>query len=249
MFIIDAHTHLGAHPTQEGSPEDMMNEFKACSLDGVLFCPMTGVMAEDAASLQQGNKEALALYDRYRDYLYPGASLHPLFPEESLYALDEFCERKLCWVGELLSYKCNIPFDDPRWMELFKTCASRHLIVQMHNAVEVASVAARFPEMTIVGSHLDPKVLPLLADLPNVFIDISGLHGGLCRGTLQKARALFGAERLLFGSDAPGYDPAPFVMRVKRDFPEEEQKLVFSGNLLRILKQHGVKEIFSRSIE
>lgn len=249
MTIIDAHTHLGAHPAQPGTPEEMMTEFRACGIDGVQFCPMAGTMAHSEEELRSGNREALELYDRYPDFLYPGAALHPEYPEESRRALDAFSERKLVWVGEILSYHCQIPFDDARWTKLFRICAERGLIVQMHNAPEVAKVAAAFPELTIVGSHLNPDVLPALAEFPNVMIDISGLHGGLCRGTLPKARAMFGAARLLFGSDAPGYDPAPFVMRVKRDFPETEQELVFSGNLFRLLREHGVKKAFGQTLD
>ena len=189
MTIIDAHTHLGTHPTQPGTPEEMMAEIRTCGVCGMQFCPMAGTMAHSADDLRRGNREALELYDRHPELLYPGAALHPAYLEESLRALDAFTERKLVWVGEVLSYHCQIPFDDVRWMELFRVCAERGLIVQMHNAPEVAKVAAAFPALTVVGCHLNPEVLPLLADLPNVMIDISGLHGGLCRGTLPKARA------------------------------------------------------------
>lgn len=250
MFIIDAHTHLGNHPTQTGTPEEMMQEFKECGLEGAVFCPMAGVMAQSGEDLRRGNLEALGLYDRYPDFLYPGAALHPGYPEQSRYALDAFIERKLVWVGELLADNSQIPFDDERWMGFFRSCCEHHLIVQLHlhDAPEVAVVAKTLPELTIIGSHLDPEVLPKLVDFPNVLIDISGYHGGLCRGTLPKARSMFGAERLLFGSDAPGYDPAPYMLRVKRDFPESEQQMVFGGNLLRILKKHGVSEAFGRQI-
>ena len=249
MFMIDAHTHLGAHPAHPVPPETMMAELRASGIRGAQFSPWAGTMAHNAEDLRRGNREALELYAHYADFLYPGVALHPDCPEESLRALDAFRERGLVWVGELLSYHCQIPFDDERWMNLFKICCDRHLIVQMHNAPEVAEVAAALPELTIVGSHLSPEVLPALVDFPNVRIDISGLQGGLCRGTLPKARAMFGAERLLFGTDAPGYDPAPFVMRVERDFPAEEQPLIFGGNLLRLLKAHGVTAAFGKKLD
>lgn len=234
MLILDAHTHLG-HPDYPGSPDELATDLRACGIDGALFSSFVGITAGSAEELRRGNREALELHERYPEFFYPGAALHPAFPEESIRALDAFRERGLVWVGELLSSPCGIPFDDERWMRLFRICCDRGLIVQMHNVPEVAKVAAALPELTVVGSHLVPDVLPLLVDLHNVLVDISGRRGGLHWGTLPKARAMFGSERLLFGTDAPGYDPMPFVMRVRRDFPEAEQPLIFGGNLQRLL--------------
>jgi len=38
-------------------------------------------------------------------------------------------------------------------------------------------------------------------------------------------------------------------MRIKRDFPEEEQELVFSGKLFRLLREHGVKKGFGKMLD
>ena len=248
MIIIDTHTHVGFRPNESDTPEELMQELKDVGIHGALFCPLSATAAHDEEELKRGNQEALDLYERHPDFLYPGVAFHPEYPAASRYFLDAFCERHLTWVGEILSYHCKVPFDDPKWTELFKLCNERHMIVQMHNAPDVVAVAKAFPEMTIVGSHLHPEVLPHLVELPNVVIDISGFHGGLCRNTLPKARAMFGTQRLLFGTDFPGYDPAPFILRTKRDFPESEQPLLYSENIFKLLRQHGVKTAFGLNL-
>ena len=153
--------------------------------------------------------------------------------------MDKFCEAGIVWTGENLSYHTNILFNDERWMRIFRIACERHLIVQLHNAPEVEYVAKTLPDLTIVGSHLNPDVIPHLVDYPNVYIDISGMHGGVVRGHLRRAKGLFGAERLLFGTDYPGYDVLPFIEICKRDLSIEEQEKIFAGNLLGLLKKHG----------
>ena len=251
MFIIDAHTHIGQAVQKvykcADTPEDLIAELQNGGLSGALFCPVNATMCKSEDDLIAGNEEALELYAQHPEFLYPGVGLHPDFFDKSLYFLDKFAEQNLIWTGENLSYHTQITFTDERWMKIFRVCCERNLVVQLHNAPEVAALARALPELTIVGSHLNPDVLPLLADLPNVFIDISGLHGGLCRNTLPQAKALFGCDRLLFGTDYPGYDFMPFIARVKRDFSAEEQQKIFSGNLLNILKSKGICNAFGRT--
>lgn len=252
MFIIDSHNHLcknaGKLYNFSDTPADMIGELRSGGISGTIFCPVDGTMCKSVDDLTAGNTEALELFDAYSDYLYPGVGLHPDFFEQSCYWLDKFCERNLVWTGENLSYHTNILFDDERWMKLFRICNERNLIVQLHNAPEVVKLAKALPELTIIGSHLNPDVIPQLVDLKNVYLDISGMHGGLCRNSLIRAREMFGAERLLFGTDYPGYDFLPFIERVKRDFSVAEQEMVFSGNVLKLLKEHGAREAFGRML-
>jgi len=244
-MIFDAHTHIGS---QRGSVDEQIAELRQAGISGAMFAPFQGVLAKTEDELNSGNQEALDLYEEYPDFLYPGVVVHPEFPESSMRWLREFRDRHLIWSGENLSYVCQIPFNDKRWTPFFDFCAAENMVFQMHNAPEVAEVAARYPQMTFIGSHLNPEVLPLLVEHKNVMVDISGLHGGLCRGTLQNALAMFGPDRLLFGTDFPGYDAEPFVIRVKRDILEKDQKCLFSENLLQLFRARNVKKIFGTKI-
>ena len=243
MKIIDAHTHIGkqnCYNFQYETPDDMIHSLKESGISGAVFHPMTGTVAATEKDMVNAAEEALTLCGKHPDFLYPGITIRPEFPDKSLYLMDMFCERGFVWVGECLSnYGEKILFDDERWMKLFRICAERNLIVQLHNAPDVVRLAKLLPELTIVGSHLYPDILPGLVDLSNVVIDISGMHGGLYTHALLHARSMFGSERLLFGTDMPGYDQDSFIVRTRRDFPEEEQEAVFSGNLLRLLQEHN----------
>lgn len=246
MFIADCHTHIGSGENEP--PEELIADLKMNGVSAALFCPMPATMCKSAEDLAAGNEDAFALYEKYPDFLYPGAGFHPDLFADSIYYMDKFCEAGLVWTGENLSYHTEILFDDERWMRIFRIACERNLIVQLHNVQEIAYVAKNLPELTIVGSHLYPEVIRKLVDFPNVYIDISGMNGGLTRGHLRLGKSLFGADRLLFGSDFPGYDVLPFVELCKRDFTPEEQEKVFSGNLFCLLKKHGAKRVFGREL-
>lgn len=240
MKIFDVHTHVGTFFATDGSSvEEMIAELKSFGISKTVSSP--GPLADSAEKLIAGNREALTLREKYPDFYYPGCIVNPLFPEESLQCLAEFRECGLVWAGEWCSYCSNIDFDKNEWKPFFEFCAEHDMVVQLHNHPAVAEVAKRYDSLTIVASHLNQDVLPLLVDLQNVYVDISGMHGGLCRNTLIKARRMFGYERLLFGSDYPGYDALPFVIRTRRDFLPEELEMVFSGNLGKIMAAHGVE--------
>lgn len=242
MRIIDAHTHIGRQSIYDFdyTAEEMIDLLKDSGVSGAMFHPITGTMAVSEEDMISSAQEALMLYEKHPDFLYPGITLRAEFPEKSIYLLDMFYERGIVWAGELLSNYGDITaFDDERWLKIFRICAERNIIVQLHVKEDVLRLAKKLPELTVVVSHLSPPLMPELAELPNVHIDISGARGGLHRDSLLKARKIFGYRRLLYGSDMPGYDHDPYILRVKRDFPEGEQPFVFGGNLLELLRSHG----------
>ena len=57
----------------------------------------------------------------------------------------------------------------------------------------------RLPDLKIVNSHIDEKLLPGLAECPNVMLDVSGFAGGLRFQSMESALREFGPDRLLFG--------------------------------------------------
>ena len=235
MEIFDAHLHICVDNFDESYAE-----LTALGISKVISTPLFGALAGNVEELLQANREALECYEAHPDFYYPGASVHPAFQKESMDALKEFHARGFRWAGEWCSYKSEIDFDKPEWEPYFRFCCDNGMIVQLHNHVAAAVIAARYPQLTIVGSHLNPQVLPLLVEHENVFIDISGLHGGLVRKSLIEAEKLFGTDRLLFGTDYPGYDAQPFIVRCLKYYSEKQCKDVFSGNLRKIMKKHGV---------
>jgi predicted TIM-barrel fold metal-dependent hydrolase len=72
------------------------------------------------------------------------------------------------------------------------------------DAVEYGRLAARHPRVAFILAHLGgggdwAHSFPAVADLPNVYLDLSG--SGVDRGMLDRALDAVGAERLLWGCD------------------------------------------------
>lgn len=233
MEIIDAHSHIDSL--------ELCRKASAAGICRVIASPLTGVLAKSAEDLQRGNHDALKLYHANPDFYYPAVTVHPGFPKESIRCLNEFADNGLIWAGEWAAYNCDIPFDRPEWEPFFRFCSEKNMIVQLHNHESVPVIAARYPEMTVIAAHLIPGVLPLLAKHNNVFVDISGIHGGLVRGALQEAAQIFGTERLLFGTDYPGYYAEAFIDACRRLFPAAQRRQIFSCNLKTIMKRHGIQ--------
>ncbi len=244
MDIFDAHTHIGSYgwPEHRGSfdtAEAAIDELRSCGIVRATTTPWRAVLCETEADLDAGNAEALALRDRFPDFIYPGVVIDFRWPKRSLFWLEAFRREGLRWAGELVpkAAEGDNPFTHPAWQELFDAVEEGGMLLQLHNTTGTAKVAKAHPRLQIIGSHLNPEVLPSLVDLPNVVLDISGYNGGLCLHSLEQAREAFGAGRLLFGTDYDGYDPRPYILRAQRAFTEEEQRLVFHENALSLLNK------------
>ena len=94
-MIIDAHTHLPS-PGWEGhscfftTVESAVEYLRKTGINAALFNTWQGVFAETEDDINSANTAALDLYKNYKGFLYPGAVIHPLFPEISRHWLDRF---------------------------------------------------------------------------------------------------------------------------------------------------------------
>jgi predicted TIM-barrel fold metal-dependent hydrolase len=216
---------------------------RSIGIDGAIFNTWQGVLSQTAEDVEQANAEALEIAEKSDGFLYPGASMNPQNPQISLKWLEIFYEHGYRWAGELLTYnlKKECKYTDPSFLKLVKRCAELGFIVQLHGEPEVADLAVMFPELTIVCSHIgDEEFLRRLAKCDNIWLDISGMAGGLMIGRLEKAVEILGIDRLLFGSDFTGYDPQAFIARVKKVIPDvQNQKKIFYDNLSDLMASVG----------
>ena len=249
--MIDCHTHVcqpgwGDYACAFRTVAEEVDYMRAAGTDATISSTLQGVQSLTKADVNAANEESLRLVREYDGFLYPGAVLHPAFPDVSREWLARFRDQGLLWVGELKSCKkecCN--YTDKPFLALFEECARRGHIVQVHAFDDVAEVAARFPEMPVVFSHIHVDKLARLAEQPNVWQDISGGGGGLHIGTLETAYEAFGAERLLYGTDFPAYEPRAFLARLDVAIRDPaERRMVLAENLIGLLDRAGSRAIF-----
>ena len=106
------------------------------------------------------------------------------------------------------------------------------------NTADVAALARKFPELKIHMAHLYGAGYRGIADIapyPNIYVDTGG--GEPEEAVLEYAIREIGAERILFGSDAPGRSFAVQLGKVTgADISEEEKEMILWKNTERLYK-------------
>jgi len=101
----------------------------------------------------------------------------------------------------------------------------------------IAELGRRYPDTRFIIAHAGMmwvKAFQAAKPYPNVCMDMSGFDPE--RGIVEKAVEVLGAERVLFGSDAPGRIYAAQLAKVLyADISTGDKELVLGGNAARLL--------------
>jgi predicted TIM-barrel fold metal-dependent hydrolase len=105
-------------------------------------------------------------------------------------------------------------------------------------------LASRFPAIRFVAAHLGIGVLGpadtavnawIENPQPNVWFDMGTLRA-FCSGSVEHLLSVVGPDRICFGTDAPLYDPAPFVRMLEvLDVTEEVREKIAYRNILAVI--------------
>lgn len=241
MRIIDAHTHLTG---TEFDPEVLaegdrlgVTTFLCSCIAGYKHYPsLDEVVAANAAL-------AAVTSDRVKGYCYVN-------PRHGRSALDDLArcveERAMIgiklWVATLCDDPLVYPFVEraigygiPLLVHCFRKTTGQ--LPYETQPVNVARLAARYPEATIIMAHLGGQVEATTAavrDYPNVLTDTSGTPIGGAEVAIAVRR--LGADRVVFGSDLHGACLAANVGKVLgAGLSTADTELVLGGNIARLL--------------
>ncbi|MGQ0713373.1 MAG: amidohydrolase family protein [Gemmatimonadaceae bacterium] len=162
-----------------------------------------------------GNDEMLALQHREGARVRSYVTVNP---NETAHALEEI-DRCLAQGAIGIKLAASRRADDPLLDPIAGEAARRGVPILHHiwqhrrrdwpgqeasDGVELARLAARHPRVAFILAHIGgggdwQHTLPAIANLPNVYVDLSG--SGVDRGMLDRTLAAVGAQRLLWGSD------------------------------------------------
>ncbi len=244
--VVDCHVH----PTLDVRDCDAVLAVAArAGVDEVVLLGAVGQVGYDPtpAQIRQANDASLAWMrmrpDVCHGFCYLNAAHDPGFSRE---------EAARCFAAGMVGVKLWISVEatDPRLDPICELAAARGFPVLHHawykttgqqyhesTPADLAHLARRHPDTTIIMAHLTgagQRGVAEVRDLPNVLIDTSGSQPSA--GLLEYAVAELGADRVLFGSDAPGRDFAVAVERVRGAALSPRQKrLILGGNVGRLL--------------
>ena len=101
----------------------------------------------------------------------------------------------------------------------------------------LAELGKRYPDTTFIlahSGHMWVKSFQAAKPYPNLYFDVSGFDPE--RGVVERAVEYLGAERILWGSDAPGRNYAAQLAKVQyADISERDKELILGGNAIRLL--------------
>ena len=249
--VWDAHTHLiGLTGTVPQRVDVLLKYADRMGIERIVLfmgCDATAHSHPTPAQFRRQNDEVLQAIacagQRVMGFVY----LNPQYERESLAELDR-CVRDGPMVGVKLwiAMACSRPELDPiaaRAGELrvpvlqhayWRTAGN---LPDESSPADVAALAARHRQVSFVcadsGNDWE-RGFRAVRTAKNVWAEISGCDP--TAGMVEMAVRELGAERVLYGSDAPGRSFASQLAKVYgAEIPLESKRLIFRGNLHRLL--------------
>jgi predicted TIM-barrel fold metal-dependent hydrolase len=254
-LIIDAHVHIGRHHVKPwhtaDAVADLTSTARICGIDRLIVCSLGDrefLSFPTPEEFREGNDHVLEEMERFPDILLGYCYVSPLHPAESV---DEIrrCVQDGPMVGIKLLTACKA--SDPAVDPILQEAARLGVPVLQHawnnttgnrptesTPADVAAMAKRHPGATIQMAHLhggNERGVQDVAPYPNILVDTSGSEAEA--GMVEYAVQAIGADRIVFGSDAPGRDFSVQMGKVMgADITEEQRNLILGGNMARVLR-------------
>ena len=140
--------------------------------------------------------------------------------------------------------------DDEKCLKMYELCEKHRLPILIHtgdprydysNPNRMKPILEKFPRLVVIGAHMGgwslwDEAYQSLSPYPNFFVDCCSTF---YQGNLEHIKELirlWGADRVLFGSDYPMWNPEKELdILLSFGFSQEEYDKILGGNLLRIL--------------
>lgn len=241
-MIIDFHTHIDSVPALgwEMPPEDILSGMDRAGVDASV---VTSIMDAPVLS-EEGLDRMRRVVGSARGRLLGMARIHPWAPDAT--ELLRHAVERLGFVGLKLHPVSTIasPGGEPT-LALIREAERLGVPTLFHcgddnltTPLEIELAAEAVPGAAIVLGHSGayghgPDAIGVAQRNPNVWLETACIP---YPRLLADAIAALGAERMIFGSDAPGASVELELRKVRLlGLAEEELALVLSGNAARLL--------------
>ena len=249
MTIVDCHVHCGiADHSAPQAYEDIAPYFDEAGVNAaVCFSPVMEIYdrynpdfvdSEEWQKRRENSRRYLCNLRGRHHCIYP---FHFVWNDFDSSGLDNYCGIK--WHRHQNEPKYN--YDDPRCLKMIATIRDLGFVVLLE---EEYDNMIRFVDG--IGKGL-PIIIPHLGNLnggieklfeedfwkrENTYTDISG-GADVSEENIRKFLDRYGPHRLLFGSDYPFETPLVSKRKILNQvLPDADQKLIFSENIMRLLR-------------
>jgi len=256
--VLDAHCHIlhdGGHAANgpnvfiNGGADGMIELTRRTGIDKTAIMSWAAPLSLDTDT---GNEIVEAAVRRYPDEFIGLASINPEYDdEEKIEAIIQKYHIELGFPGlKTFTPLQTIDYDDPlfaRWLQL----ANDHKLYMVFDpkggtgATECArNLATRYPDLSIHLDHCGQSweyakwAVGLMREYSNIWAQLN--YTAVTNGVIEYLVEQVGAERVLFGTDAPMRDPRPQASWLTfTRLSEREKRLIFGENFAGVLRRAG----------
>jgi predicted TIM-barrel fold metal-dependent hydrolase len=246
--IIDIHTHMGGIYGCALPVSDIDGCVKLMDAQNIesIWCSAHA----DLFSINENdiNGETKALLKKYPSRVKGYYAFNPSKKEAYLSDID-ITIRDKDFVGlKFLPNYHNHALDEEGYLEALEFADKHGLAVlchtwgdKPHNSMkEVVNVLKRYKKLTFLIGHSAPGDLDGAIDAvkkyPNAYLDLCDIHRHA--GIVEKMVKSVGAERVLFGTDMPWYDPTYCIGSVLyAKITDSDREKIFYQNAKNILER------------
>ncbi len=144
--------------------------------------------------------------------------------------------------------------DSPEAMRIYGLCEEAGLPVLVHtgdhrfdysNPNRIVNVLRKFPKLRFAGAHFGgwskwDEAIALLSGYDNIVVDTSSSFYTLGRDRGRELIRKWGADRVMFGTDYPVWNPKPEIeCLLDMELEEDEYRRIFWDNAVRVFGLGG----------
>jgi predicted TIM-barrel fold metal-dependent hydrolase len=247
-MIVDCHVHIGQSIYGYGlTPADLLLQMDDLAIDRAILCP---VQPQDY-HLEPANDLVAAAVRAHPDRF---SGFCRVDPRRGAYALREL-ERAAGELGLqglfLHPWEEGYPLDLPLVAPVVELATALALPIMVatgypwvSHATQVQELCRRHPQAQVVMTHggqinisglAQADAFAALRASPNLRTEVSGTYR---QDFIEDVIAELGAERVLFGSNAPRFSQAFELERIRSlELDDRQRQAVLGGNVARLLQR------------
>jgi predicted TIM-barrel fold metal-dependent hydrolase len=242
--IIDAHAHMGAvygTSLSISSADDMVKTMDRENIE-MIFCAPHSALFDPAS----GNSELESAMEKYPDRIKGYFSFNPNYAEDVLPTIRRVLEHPGYIGFKFLPEYHHYSLVDSDYAQVlgFANEHKRALLVHTwggsayNSTRQVEQVLKKYPNITVFMGHSAPgecdMAIKLACDYENAYLELCDIHRH--NGIIDRMVASAGADKVLFGTDVPWYDPNYCLGSILfSSISDEDRYKIIYGNARRLL--------------
>lgn len=244
--IIDVHAHMGAvygTSLSIASADEMVRTMDRENIE-MIFCAPHSSLFDPGT----GNSELELAMTKYPDRIKGYFSFNPNYSEELLPGINQVLKHSGYIGFKFLPEYHHYSLVDSGYAKVLELANDHQLVLLVHtwggsaynSTKQVEQVLKKYPNITLIMGHSAPGecdlAIGLARDYENAYLDLCDIHRH--NGIIDRMVAGAGADKVLFGTDIPWYDPNYCLGGILFSAISDQDKYkIIYGNARRILNE------------